>query len=54
MEQYLKFNSMKALYILILQSLLGKFEIGANKISWEKSNIEVGWIMFILVPLVQF
>ena len=31
MEQYLKFNSMKALYILILQSLQGKFDIGANK-----------------------
>ena len=31
MEQYLKFNSMKGLYILILQSLQGKFKIGANK-----------------------
>ena len=31
MEQLLKFNSMKALYILILQSLQGKFDIGANK-----------------------
>ena len=31
MEQYLGFDSMKALYIPILQSLLGKFDIGANK-----------------------
>ena len=31
MEQYLEFNSVKALYILILQSLLRKFDIGANK-----------------------
>ena len=31
MEQYLKFNSMKALYILILHSLQGKIDIGANK-----------------------
>ena len=31
MEQYLNFNRMKALYILILRSLLRKFDIGANK-----------------------
>ena len=31
MEQYLEFNSVKALYVLILQSLLRKFDIGANK-----------------------
>ena len=29
MEQYLKSNSVKALYILILQILLKKFDIGA-------------------------
>ena len=31
MEHYLNFNRMKALYILILRSLLRKFDIGANK-----------------------
>ena len=31
MEQYLNFNRMKALYILILWTLLRKFDIGANK-----------------------
>ena len=51
------------MYILILQSLLGKFDLGANKIndnqfskpfSWERPNIEVGRILFMLVPLGQF
>ena len=68
---------MKAMYILILWSLQGKFDIDANErqsvfqtiagigsrikesplppqFSWERSNIEVGWIMSILVPLGQF
>ena len=31
MEQYLKLNSMKALYILVLHYLQGKFDVGANK-----------------------
>ena len=31
MEQYTKSDNIKALYILILQSLLRKFDIGANK-----------------------
>ena len=68
MQQYLKFNSMKALYILILQSLLRQFDSGISVqigdnyflnhcrgISSQPisvSNIEISWIM--LVPLGQF
>ena len=47
MEQYLKFNSMKALYILILQSLQGKFDTVDSRylapVGSQNSRARVEW-----------